>query len=407
MDYLDLHRTLKKAIMPELDTLRLGDGLWVSQLDFTSGNERILSGESHYSCSLHGALDSEPEPSAPALNIPPRFLDSHDSRIKENRNFRYAVFHGAGARRAGEVLLLFHGLNEKDWHKYLPWAHRLALVTGKAVVLFPIAFHMNRAPAEWSEPRLMHRLSEQRRGDFPDVVGSSLSNVAISSRLHAQPQRFIWSGLQTYFDVVQLLKVIHQDRHPLVEPGARVDILGYSIGGLLAQVLLMTNPEHLLDRSRLCLFCGGALFNRILPVSKFILDSETSAALRSYLVTDLERHLGQDPRLRHYLGGAHPEGLLFRSMLNEAVLGQEREAQFRRIAPRLLAIALEQDTVMPPSAVINALKGAKRDIPARVEVMDFPYPYQHEDPFPSQVARRGMVEGSFRRVFDTIADFLD
>jgi len=371
MDYLDLHRTLKKAILPELDTLRLGDGLWVSQLDFTSGNERILSGESHYSCSLHGALDSEPEPSAPALNIPPRFLDSHDSRIKENRNFRYAVFHGAGARRAGEVLLLFH------------------------------------APAEWSEPRLMHRLSEQRRGDFPDVVGSSLSNVAISSRLHAQPQRFIWSGLQTYFDVVQLLKVIHQDRHPLVEPGARVDILGYSIGGLLAQVLLMTNPEHLLDRSRLCLFCGGALFNRILPVSKFILDSETSAALRSYLVTDLERHLGQDPRLRHYLGGAHPEGLLFRSMLNEAVLGQEREAQFRRIAPRLLAIALEQDTVMPPSAVINALKGAKRDIPARVEVMDFPYPYQHEDPFPSQVARRGMVEGSFRRVFDTIADFLD
>ena len=61
------------------------------------------------------------------------------------------------------MLLLFHGLNEKDWDKYLPWAHALARATGKAVLLFPTAFHMNRAMGHWSDHRCMHRASQERR----------------------------------------------------------------------------------------------------------------------------------------------------------------------------------------------------------------------------------------------------
>jgi hypothetical protein len=315
------------------------------------------------------------------------------------------LFHCPERGRARELLLLFHGLNEKDWHKYLPWAHQLALTTGKAVLLFPIAFHMNRALPEWSDHRLMHRVCEQRRKVWPEVVGASLSNVAFSTRLHARPQRFIWSGLQTYCDVVQLLQEIRADQHPLIAPRATVDILAYSVGCLLAQVLMMADPEGLFERSRLCMFCGGAVFNRMSPVSKFILDSEANVALYSYVVEHLESHLRHDPRLRHYLSGDHPEGTRFRSMLNYGVLRKEREAKFRELSPRLLAVALEQDTVIPPYEVINALQGSGRDLPVRVEHLDFPYEYLHEDPFPAQEALRAPVDRSFRQVFSLIAEF--
>ena len=52
----------------------------------------------------------------------------------------------------------------------------------------------------------MFKLSEQRKARFPHIVDSSLSNVAISMRLHSMPQRFIWSGLQSYYDVIQTSK---------------------------------------------------------------------------------------------------------------------------------------------------------------------------------------------------------
>jgi hypothetical protein len=400
MEYLDLYRFLKGTVAPG-PPVPLGDGLWATHLAFASGNGYILPGESHYACASHGDLGSDAEPGT----LPGGFLDLQDSHVLENREFHYSVFHGAERGRAREILLLFHGLNEKDWNKYLPWAHRLALTTGKAVVLFPIAFHMNRALPEWSDHRLMHRICEQRKQTWPEVVGASLSNVAVSTRLHARPQRFIWSGLQTYFDVVQLLREIRADRNPLIAPGASTDILAYSVGGLLAQTLMMTNPEGLFDRSRLCLFCAGAVFNRMSPVSKFILDSEANVALYSYVVEHLESHLRHDARLRHYLGGDHPEGVRFRSMLNYGVMRPEREARFRELAPRLLAVPLDQDTVIPPYEVVNALQGSGRNLPVRVERMDFPYEYQHEDPFPAREALRAPVDQAFRQVFDLVAEF--
>lgn len=405
MDYLDLHRTLKSALRSGPDPVRLEGGLWVTQAGFLSSSDHILPGETRYACSSHGPIDGAAEVRTGTADLPGSFNDLQDSHVQANREFRYPVFHGLARGRARELLLLFHGLNEKDWDKYLPWAHRLALTTGKAVLLFPIAFHMGRALPEWSDHRLMHRVCAQRREIWPEVVGASLSNAAISTRLQARPQRFIWSGLQTYCDVVQLLEEIRANRHPLVEPGASVDILAYSIGCLLAQILVMTDPEGLFQRSRLCLFCGGAVFNRMSPVSKFILDSEANVALYSYVVEHLESHLRHDPRLRHYLSGDHPEGTRFRSMLNYGVLRKEREAKFRELSPRLLAVALEQDTVIPPYEVINALQGSGRDLPVRVEHLDFPYEYLHEDPFPAQEALRAPVDRSFRQVFSLIAEF--
>ncbi|MBP7864988.1 MAG: hypothetical protein KA419_03480 [Acidobacteria bacterium] len=405
MDYFDLYHCLRDRVTTDVDTIDLGGGVRLFNLEFRSVHDRILPGEDTYACPVHGAETFGTGEFADPRGVVEGILDLRDSRVRENREFRYPVFHPRGDGRARDALLFFHGFNEKYWHKYLPWAYRLAERTGRTVILFPIAFHMNRAPLAWIDRRLMHRASEQRKHEFPAVIGSSLSNAAISIRLQAKPQRFCWSGLQTYHDAVRLLEDIRAGEHPLVEPGAVVDLFGYSIGCLLSQVLLMTDPAGILSDARLCCFCGGAVFNRMSPVSRFILDSEANVALYSCLVEHLDSHLRDDARLRHHLGEAHPEGVNFRSMLSYNVMRKEREAHFRRLGPRLLAVALEQDTVIPPWEVRNTLQGSDRDLPAGVETLDFPYPCRHEDPFPVVEPLRAPVDEAFRGVFDLVADF--
>ena len=278
--------------------------------------------------------------------------------------------------------------------------------THKSVVLFPIAFHMNRAPVEWSDRRLMYEVSNDRKKKFPNILQSTLSNVAISTRIQARPHRFFWSGIQSYRDIIQLVDTIRSDKHPLIEADATIDIFGYSIGNLLAEILLMNNEQNYFDKSKLCIFCGGPVFSRMSPVSKFILDSEANVALYSFVIEHLESHLRQDERLRHYLGMDHPEGMALRSMLNYNSKLAYREEHLRMIGERIMAIALEKDTVMLPYEVINTLQGSKRDIPIPVHVLDFPYEYCHEDPFPTTGPNLAFVKEHFDLLFTRIIQFL-
>src|SRR5208283_5485492 len=146
-------------------------------------------------------------------------------------------------------------------------------------------------PQVWSDRRLMFTISELRKKKFPDVIHSTLSNVAISTRIQCKPQRFFWSGKQTYYDVLQLVRQIKEGNHPLIAPDTSIDIFAYSIGSLLGEILMMANPEGIFDHSKLCMFCGGPVFNRMTPVSRFIIDSEANVALYSYVVEHLESHL--------------------------------------------------------------------------------------------------------------------
>ena len=70
-----------------------------------------------------------------------------DTSIKENKSFYYPVFIPYGSAKSKSFILLLHGLNERKWDKYLYWAEYLTLNTGKPVVLFPLAFHINRSPS--------------------------------------------------------------------------------------------------------------------------------------------------------------------------------------------------------------------------------------------------------------------
>lgn len=400
-DYLELKSVLgteteEKISLSDTD---------VRFFSFSSPFAGMLPGESAYRCNQHGFQTEQVSSFSNSPGVISEVLDVHDSQVQENISFTCPVFLPKGCIKADKFVLLLHGFNEKTWFKYYPWARRIARDTGKAVLLFPLAFHMNRAPHTWSEARDMFAASRQRKEEFPDMLHSSLSNVAISTRLHAKPQRFVWSGLQAYNDIIFLMEEIRGGRHPVISKDASADIFAYSIGAFLAEILMMADHKGFFSRSRLLMFCGGPVFNRISPVSKFILDSEANVHLYSFLVEHLESHLAGDERLRHYLGPDHPEGMYFRSMLSYSGLSAFRETRLRAMADRLYAIALEGDTVIYPYEVLNTLRGRYHDIPVRADILQLPYPFRHEMPFPWEKAPEERVTASFDRVFGLVTEW--
>ena len=145
-----------------------------------------------------------------------------------------------------------------------------------------MAFHMNRTPEIWSDPRIMREVSKWKTHNYPKTSSSSLANAALNMRLQFMPQRFLWSGLQSYYDVIELVKQIKAGDHPLIESSGKIDFFSYSIGSFLAEIILMRNHDNLFDESRLFNFCGGPILSRTNPVSKYILDSEANIAVYSF-----------------------------------------------------------------------------------------------------------------------------
>ena len=396
--YIDTYKLLKNSINYSESQITVPDVIEIRNFDFTSNNGYILPDGSNDD-TLNG-YDLKNE-----KGIVQEMLGIHDSDVKDNISFRYHVFSPVGVKKTKNIVLMFHGFNEKYWNKYLPWAKYIVDTTGKTVVLFPIAFHMNRAPQEWSDIRLMFEVSNRRMELFPDIINSTLSNAAISTRMHTMPQRFVWSGLQSYYDVIQFIDNYKSGLHPFIEPDAEVDLFAYSIGAFLAEILIMTNHKDYFEKSKLAMFCGGPVFNRLSPVSKFILDSQANVALYSFIIEHLDSHLKMNNKLRHYLCET-PEGVSFRTMLNYGVMSDLREERLRAISDRVFAVSLKNDTVVPPYEVANTLQGKYRDIPIKVEIHDLPYPYKHEDPFPVTEKLSDDIDAGFRRVFEPIGKFL-
>lgn len=402
MKYIDLHKYLKETINYNDEVIALDGDLEVRNYTFRSNYQSILPGGKYNTDNYeYPASDSgETEP-----DIIQELIHKTDAEIDENIEFRYHIILPKGVQRSDKVIMMFHGFNEKYWDKYFPWAYYLAQHTGKAVVMFPIAFHMNRAPAMWSDARKMYGVSQRRKDRHPEVLCSTLSNVAISTRLHNKPQRYIWSGLQTYYDVLDFVAVIKADKHPSISSDASVDFMSYSIGTFLGEILMITNENGYFSNSKYATFCGGAIFNRLSPVSRFILDSEANVALYSCVVEHLESHIKRDLLLKKYftetLVGPH-----FASMLNYNTHTEEREKLFRKMSDQFYSIVLKQDKIIPYYEVQNTMQGSARDIPIQIDVVDFPYPYIHEDPFPALAKIEDEVDAQFREIFDKFVEFL-
>lgn len=406
MDYIELFNSLRSKINFTDDKIETPHAD-IYNFTFESKATSLLSGKNSYRCAQHNLVFDFCESGyKPEINEEKLMLNNKDIQIIDNKRFRYHVFMQKNATKTDRFIFMFHGFNEKSWEKYYPWAQRLTEITGKAVVLFPIAFHMNRAPQLWSSRYEMFELSKKRKESFPCLLNSTFSNVAISIHIHARPQRFIWSGLQTYYDIIQFMDQIKTGGHPLFEKESKADFFAYSIGGLLAKALIMTNNDHYFNESKLCLFCSGAAFNRLQASSKFIIDSRGSLALYSYLIEHLEYHIKTNPRLAHYLSPEHPEGYSLKSLLNYNKMREYREEKFNGLSKRMHAFALKNDVVYPYYEIENTLKGVSHKIPVKVNVLDFPFPYKHEDPFPANKKYRQEITTHFNKTFSAMGHFL-
>lgn len=321
-----------------------------------------------------------------------------DHLIAENLNFTYPVIYPAGKKKFSSAVILLHGLNERSWIKYLPWAYRLAEQLQRPVILFPISFHMNRSPAEWSNPRQMSLLLRKTRLRNHRNHSSTFANLALSLRLSRRPERFVTSGCQSLNDILNLTDCLKSGNHPLLEKDSKIDFFSYSIGAFLTQVMMLTYGDSALCDSRVFLFCGGSPFNRMNGISKLILDEEASFRLKFYYLKTLEDDLKKHGPMAEYIS-SQPWGQAFRAMTSKANFQQWREAAFNRMGNRIYAVGMEKDQVIPASHISELLA------PEQLEVVDFPFYYTHENPFPLQTNPK-LLNEAFDTVFGKAVSFL-
>lgn len=429
MKYKEIYNLFKKRFDFEQDNINIPElETQILNFDFESFSSSLLPGRDSYFCNEHNKSFSAEnmvfdKPDSPHLN---KILNTTDAEVKENINFRYSILthlHVPIEKNADKkknkkkdkkekkqkpkgVIILLHGLNEKDWNKYYPWAYKLMEQTGKMVILFPIAFHMNRVPKLWTNPKFMKKVNEERKLLFPSISNASFANSALSCRLQFSPQRLLWSGLQSFFDIIQLVREIRSGTHPLIEKDLSIDFFAYSIGSFLANILLMTNSYNYLIDSKLFHFCGGPTLNRMSAASKYILDSEANIAVYSYYIEHLEQELKKNKRLSHYFSRLHPEGNYFKCMLDFHKMQSFRENRFHELSKQIYAVALKKDVVVPPPEVKNTLQGSERKIPIKVKTLDFKYRYDHIIPFPYTGSNIDEVDKEFNSVFKIAARHL-
>lgn len=324
-----------------------------------------------------------------------------DEAIKENQSFTYYIFTPGTKTKYRKAIILLHGLNERSWVKYLAWAYYLAEKTGHPVILFPIAFHMNRSPEAWSNPREMQPLLTLRKQKYGADPVSTFANVALSERLTQEPIRFFTSGLQSTDDLAKLSRSIFRGEHPMFEAGATTDVFAYSIGAFLAQILFLANPDGLFGNSKLFLFCGGAFFNEMNGVSKLIMDKAAFERLQNFYLNELKQEHNGSGSLLESIGKTEP-GQAFLAMLAPGMMQHFREARFRQISNNIQAVTLKNDRVIPSNKIANAL-GEGVD----VEILDFPFGYSHETPFPlNNSLLLPLVDAGFEMIFSKAAQFL-
>lgn len=275
MEYYQLHNRLKEAFDTHTDIAIPELGVRITHAPFFSeGAKYYLPGSEHLFCKEHNlAFTSQ-------SGYTQDDLDWIDYEVECNIHFTYHIVQPLDNRKSDGVIIVFHGLNEKKWDKYLPWAYALSKRTGKAVILFPIAFHMNRAPERWSSRQEMYPIAQKRMAEYPDNSDTSYVNAAISTRLDAFPQRLFWSGLQTYNDIVQLITDLRTGGLPSIASTAAVDLFGYSIGSFLSVILMMANPKGYFTNAKLFCFCGGMTIDRMFPISKYIMDGRAAITMQ-------------------------------------------------------------------------------------------------------------------------------
>lgn len=325
-----------------------------------------------------------------------------DSKVNmdTNTNFKYPVIRPENAEAKQKAIILLHGLNERSWDKYLPWAYSLAQQTGKSIILFPIAYHMNRSPESWKNPREMNAFVDKRSRDLPGLNTSSFLNVALSERLTDKPQRFFLSGYQAAHDILKLMDELKAGENPLFAENTEVDFFAYSIGVLLSQVLLLANPGNRFDTSRFFFFCGGSVLEGMQGESKYILDNKAFERLSGFYNSSLETE-SNNPGIFDDLLSETQLGQSFLNLTSFSRLNEWSQKFIKRIREQVQTICLKKDRIMPSGPIKRTMAGTN------VLELDFPYPYSHELPFPLSISRNDtLIDKAFAQVFRRAGAFL-
>lgn len=337
--------------------------------------------------------------------VTPSFFNKTDDNIAENLTFDYPVVEPENTTRLlqgkyNSVILLFHGLNERNWDKYYSWAEYIANHTGKPVLLFPIAFHMNRSPKDWSNPRAMQPYVINEMSHDPQSFHLTFLNFALSLRIKADPYRFYLAGRETINNVCQLVEQIKRGEHPLIDSTASLDIFAYSIGALLSQVMFLANPNNYFTKSKLFMFCGGSIFDQMNGDSKMIMDRSSFMSLVDYY-----RNRFLFYKFENRLKGDLLE-LAFLSHIDYSINREYREGFYEACSSRIKVISLKKDRVVPTNGIKSALG---KEYSNCLEELDFPFEYSHEMPFPPEGLRVDPKVRSywFEKVFSKASEFLD
>ncbi|MGL4584761.1 MAG: DUF6051 family protein [Flavobacterium sp.] len=406
MHYYQLHEELKHLFHKEGDYLRSDElGIELFKYDFESKQaSSVLCGSDKLHCEEHG--DVFEDSFCKSIMDSDHLLDISDYSVEENKKFKIIILRTITNQAPEGLIVMFHGLNEKKWDKYLPWAYELAKRTKKAVVLFPISFHMDRAPLAWSDRKSMFKVAQERALHWQENSDTSYVNAALSTRMEANPQRMFWSGVQTYYDFILWEKQLREGRFSAVSDKANIDLFGYSIGSFLSIIFLMANPGGILDKAKLVCFCGGMTIDRMFPVSKYIMDGKATIAMQKVFAQLLTTKFIAEPRLHHYQSSElHPGESWFKTMLRYNHHQEEREVRLKELDKQIYSVNLKNDEVAPAVEALNMLKGPYRDVPIGVDILDYPFPYSHMVPFPLTIKNAEEVDTHFNLTMAKMANF--
>lgn len=384
MEYTKKYQELKKSFNQGSNKTVLDNDMEILHLPFNSQNywERIMD-------ELDGKSESQLN-----LGVP-------DSLFFENNHFTYPVFVPKSYENSRAILLL-HGLNERTWDKYLPWAYYLATELKRPVILFPIAFHMNRSPAEWIDPKVMIAQANTRKTQYGSAT-LTYANAALSIRLSEDPLRFLKSGHQTADDLTALIRQIENGLIPVFKKGTQVDVFAYSIGAFVAQIMLLAFPQKLFSATKFFLFCGGSYFEDMKGTSRLIMDDAAFQILHQYYTEDIDICLNRTKLLDSLLS-EFPIGKAFYCMLREENNSMFRRRSCHELKNKIYALALQKDTVIPASGIKKAMEGFSKDVV--FESLDFPFTYSHEVPFPL-TGKSPDVDRCFNEVFSKAKEFFN
>ncbi len=405
MEYNELYDVLKSHFDQCQSRVEIKDlNIVIDKVPFVSQSGQYMYSEIEHQCDDHNQKFPIQEVHHKTYGF--SSVDIKDLDIENNKSFHYYIVKSSDIEVASEALIFFHGLNEKKWDKYLPWAYELAKRTKKAVILFPIAFHMNRAESIWSDRHAMQEVAKFRKTQFPENTNYSFVNAAISSRLEAHPQRIFWSGLQTYSDCIQLVDDLKDGKIKGVSAEATIDLFGYSIGSFFSMILKMANPKSYFSDSKLFCFCGGMTIDRMFPISKYIMDARSAIKMQTVFAELLSSEFVGDERLAHFQDeNLHPNESWFKKMLRYNYFQKDREIRIAELENQIKAYVLEKDEVAPPIEALNSFKGGFRNINVDVEIMDYPFEYSHMVPFPLTKKNATAISAAFDHFISSACRF--